>query len=383
MENSKSIIPYEEKPIEKIDEQEQEELRRFAPIKIRKREKWTQVLLRYWKFASMTAAFAVIFFLALGLDMKDDGDEEASDINSDLGVTVSASVTEVPDIEKQLPVFMNESDFDIVLDDYYSDGYSLSNLNGAKILIIHSHNSEYISESISVSDAGKVVSDILNSAGISSVHNTEEHDASGSIGAYDRMRESVLSQLEKDSDIALVIDIHDSDGGLPVTFTVGTGSGFGWEENVRLACAVYSKMDKVSGAVRILPSNLGQSTGVLMLNIGIGSTSANDTESRETVAALARALISILINEDSNTESSFIDNYMKLISLSDDPVSDNIRDIRFSSAENSPEVIILILSEDRYISPWRAYSQMFLYASFTSDEANRASSYLISEGHLS
>ncbi len=295
---SKEIILYEEKPLAEFEEK-QEEIRIFQPERAEKRDKWTSVLLKYWRFAAVTVAFAAIFFAVWQLsDRSAEFPESETSLQPNVTASASPSDTMPPEVEeKHHMTLMNESEFELKLEDYMSGDYSLSHLSQAKILIVHSHNSEYVSESISVAEAGSVIGELLKSAGINVEQCDDIHDAEGNIGAYSRMNESVKEIIAEDPEIAIVIDIHDSDSGLPFTFTVGAESSYGWEENLRLACALYSRINEHSGAMRILPRSIGQNTGVLTLNIGLGGSEFDDSDGRAVIASFAEVLIE-MINGD-------------------------------------------------------------------------------------
>ncbi|MGM9642048.1 MAG: stage II sporulation protein P [Eubacteriales bacterium] len=300
MEN-KDIIPYEEKPIAEIPEEknDDEEIRIYIPEEKAKREAWVNVFLKYWRFASITVAFAAIFLMIVIVNNpKEAGASAPSDITS-TSETTAESIEVVAPPQKEPPMLIDESKIGINADDYISTDYSLSHLQSSKVLIVHSHNSERVSDTVSVSDAGEVISELLNSAGITTLHYTAEHDAEGSIGAYDRMKQSVLQLLKDNPDIALVIDLHDSDSGMPMTLTVGATDEFCWTENLRLAYALYAKTDGIEAAVRLLPKTLGQDTGTLTLNIGISENGTDESAARKLIAQIANALIILFNNNDS------------------------------------------------------------------------------------
>jgi hypothetical protein len=89
----------------------------------------------------------------------------------------------------------------------------------------------------------------------------------------------------------LIIDLHSSDSGSPITFTVGTGSDYGWEENLRAVLAVTEYLDSGEASVRLLPGDLGQNSGVVTLNVGIGGKNFDDTTARSAIASLVNAII--------------------------------------------------------------------------------------------
>jgi len=94
-----------------------------------------------------------------------------------------------------------------------------------QILIIHTHTTEgYLSEESGSCPAdyagrstdqdenivavGDVVAEVLNEAGINTIHITEVFDDPEFSGAYDRAAEAIEAMLKKYSSIEMVIDIH-------------------------------------------------------------------------------------------------------------------------------------------------------------------------------
>ena len=55
---------------------------------------------------------------------------------------------------------------------------------------------------------GQIITDTLNNAGISTIHDTTQHDAESYNGSYERARETISSYLEKYPSIDVVLDIH-------------------------------------------------------------------------------------------------------------------------------------------------------------------------------
>ncbi len=302
---SKELIQYEEKPIAPAPEKEPERIGFYQPQKMKKREEWTKVFLKYWRFAAITAAFAALFLLTAFPYIAAERPASGEDTTASPETTAEDVAVSAP-MPKDPPLFIDEAKSGIDLAEFSDEGYSLAHLSDAKIVIIHSHTSESVSKSQSVSDAGEVISELLVSAGIPVTHIDEEFDSKSSMGAYERMRESALKLIKEDPTVALVIDLHDSDSGMPLTLTVGSSDKFMWRENLRLACAVYAELEGVNGAVRLLPRPLGQDTGVLTLNIGIGSSVTDEETARGLIAAVSSALIEIFNRKDpTETVGSF------------------------------------------------------------------------------
>lgn len=98
------------------------------------------------------------------------------------------------------------------------------NTDSPQVLIYHTHTTEgYMDEDVdyfyesfysrtensdfNVVAVGNKITDILNSKGISTYHDTTIHDATYE-GAYDRSSNSVKQDMEKYKDIKVVLDIH-------------------------------------------------------------------------------------------------------------------------------------------------------------------------------
>ncbi|MBR4033305.1 MAG: stage II sporulation protein P, partial [Clostridia bacterium] len=219
-------------------------------------------------------------------------------------VTTSARPQRIP-----LTV-INESGIDIDIDSYQGSNI-LSSMtqdseNNIRILVVNSHSSEFVSQSISVSDAGIVITRLLQSAGIGTEYCDEEFDKEGRIGAYIMMKEKIKSELTQKPELVLVIDVHSSDSGTPITFTVGTGSDFGWQENLRAALGVIDNLEAIEASVRFLPTDLGQNSGVITLNIGI--CGADDKSAREAISSLVNAIIILYNDNPRSTPGTILNN---------------------------------------------------------------------------
>ena len=305
--DSKEIILYEEKPVI-------ESFAHVDEIKVYDKGKyinWKECFVKYWSFFAVTTAFAAIFLLIYVITNP----EAASDSNyveesfQEIEHEISAAVlpesdddqtTELDDCNHIPPLFVDESMVGIENENEAYADCSLATLFGAaegvKVIIIHSHTSEYVSESLSVISVGEVLSQILTSGGIDTYHCKTIHDADGVLGAYSRMNETLLKLRKEYTEAVVVIDIHDSDSGKPLTYTVGTGFEYGWNENLKLACAMSTYTGEIERVIRTLPGELGQSSGILTLNIGICGKEYSDDEARSVLALLAKALMKICEN---------------------------------------------------------------------------------------
>lgn len=282
------------------------------PIRLlsKRKEKCIGVII-IWKYLTLVIAFITIFFavyiISLG-DTKEDGiptdiinNSENSPKDETDNVTTSARPQRIP-----LTV-INESGIDIDIDSYQGSNI-LSSMtqdseNNIRILVVNSHSSEFVSQSISVADAGIVITRLLQSAGIGTEYCDEEFDKKGRIGAYIMMKEKIKSELTQKPELVLVIDVHSSDSGTPITFTVGTGTDFGWQENLRAALGVIDNLEAIEASVRFLPTDLGQNSGVITLNIGI--CGADDKSAREAISSLVNAII-ILYNDNPRSTPGII-----------------------------------------------------------------------------
>ena len=290
-----NIIEFTEIPLSDTvgDIQESEEIRIYVPPK--RGSSWRKSLFR---FAILTSLFTLAFMLLL--EVYDRRQPPATEVADQYLSNTSTSEETAEDVaydeidEALIPLVINESKVEVELNN--NEEYSLNHLvessSGVKILIVHSHNSESVSQTSSVTDAGEVISQILTSAGIGTYHCTNDHDSDSNIGAYSRMKASVADLIDTYPDAVCVIDIHDSDSGLPITFTVGTDSA-GWNENLLLSKAVCARISDAETALRLLPGALGQDSGLLTLNIGIGGKSFSDEDTRGLIASVSEAIIKI------------------------------------------------------------------------------------------
>ncbi len=292
------VIEFNKQPVS--ESVKREEYREEEPIRIYvppHGAKKRSVLIR---FLITTAVFFVLF-LCLALLIDDRQADGGGATEGHLSTSMTPSTSEADETTYSVPsvvyppTVIDESksgiEINIKNEDYTLHPLMLSS-DGVKVLIVHSHNSEYVSDSLTVTDAGNVISQLLISAGIETYHCVAEHDAEGNIGSYLRMKESVAALIEKHPDTVCVIDIHNSDSGLPVTFTVGT-EGIGWNENFRLAEAVCGKMTEMKTAFRFLPGTLGQNSGILTLNVGLCGKGNSDDEARAAIGTFANAFIEI------------------------------------------------------------------------------------------
>lgn len=280
-----------------IDDNIDDVIKLYMPKKREKNRKIFSFCFRIWRFLAMVTAFFLIYYCLYQLYVKNVA--PAEDIPIAVTPEVTSSVeTEYPS-KPRLPLIINESSFEINVEEYYNEDNHIKfpNGDGIKVLIVNSHSSERVSDSLSVSDLAEDLAKILESRGIGTYFDNTANDDAGTIGAYARMSENIFKLKEKYTEAVIVIDIHDSDSGAPFTFTVGATDGFSWEENLRLACNIYKLMKDTDAVFRFLPTSLGQDSGILTLNIGIGGNLTDDSNARTSLSSFADALSQLLQNE--------------------------------------------------------------------------------------
>ena len=259
-----------------IDNDLDDEIKLYMPKKREKNRKLLSFCFRISRFFIMVIAFFLIYYCLYRLYVKNAvlaEDLPVSAIPEDTSIEETLRIS-----EPRIPLVIDESSFEINLVKYLNeDNYiKIPNGDGIKVLIVNSHSSERVSDSLSASDLGEDLAKILESRGV---------------GTYF----AILK--EKYNEAVIVIDIHDSDSGSPFTFTIGATEDFSWEENLRLACNIYKLMKDTDVMFRFLPTSLGQDTGLLTLNIGIGGNMTDDSAARAMLASFADALSQLLQNE--------------------------------------------------------------------------------------
>ena len=274
-----------------------DEIKLYMPKKREKNRKLLSFCFRICRFFIMVIAFFLIYYCLYRLYVKN------AVLAEDLPAAVIPEDTSIEETlrlsEPRLPLIIDESSFEINLVEYLNeDNYiKFPHGDGIKVLIVNSHSSERVSDSLSASDLGEDLAKILESRGVGTYFDNTSNDESGVIGAYARMSEKIAMLKEKYNEAVIVIDIHDSDSGSPFTFTIGATEDFSWEENLRLACNIYKLMKDNDAMFRFLPTSLGQDTGLLTLNIGIGGNMTDDSAARAMLASFADALSQLLQNE--------------------------------------------------------------------------------------
>jgi hypothetical protein len=251
----------------------------------------------------LVAVFAIIFFLIFTSleNVPDIGNDRFTDTRD--RVTDSEPAGKTDDREasaspvKYVPKIIDESRSNINLADYFTEENGTDHLfisdDNVRILVLHSHLSEEIDETLSVAYAGEVVVQLLSSAGIHAVHCVVEHDAQGRIGAYNRMNATIKEYKEIYPELVLILDIHGSDDGSPFQFEIGASNDYAWKENLRIAATVCSNMNREDVTVRILPQSLGQDSGIVTLGVTLGGNDEGDEFGRELITDLSLGIASL------------------------------------------------------------------------------------------
>ena len=200
--------------------------------------------------------------------------------------------------------------------------FSFADCKNPAVLILHTHTSEgylpsdtaYVTEPIgsltytrdtryNVIAVGKALADALQKKGITAIHCTVMHDASGLSGAYERSAETVKKYLEEYPEICLVIDLHrdavitadgeainavtEVDGKrvaqvMAVVGSDGNGTEYKqWESNLSLALQLRSLLNRQGNLCR--PVSLRNASfyqelapNALLLEIGTSAGTVED-----------------------------------------------------------------------------------------------------------
>lgn len=230
----------------------------------------------------------------------------------------------------------NSTNYNIDLNELCKSKSDISlTLDKPEVLIMHTHTTECFvgnemtgeserttNPSYNMCAVGDVIADTLESYGIKTIHDTTIHDYPSYQGAYTRALETINSQIEKNPDIKVVLDIHRdayiySDGSkLRVASTIngaetaqamivcGTDS-MGlyhpyWKSNLTLAAKVQNAADIMfPGLMR--PINLRRerfnmhvTRGSLLIEIGSNGNTLE--EAKRAGSYIAHALAAALLN---------------------------------------------------------------------------------------
>lgn len=263
------------------------------------RKSYYPAFLGFCKLVSLFLAFAALFYLVF--DDKTPSSNGTSDTTSpdkEVAATPSTTIDIDGGDAAEGFIFLDESAMGIDIHAINTDTYTLSPVikseSEVRVIIMHSHSSERVSADLGVAALGEALCKSLNEAGIAAFHCTDKMDKSGVIGAYNNMK-TRLSELRRSyPKAALVIDLHNSDVGDELTITVGTGDSFGWTENLTLALALCRELNLGEAcALRVLPSAIGQDSGLLSLHLGIGGVEQSEESAIHLLESFVNAFVNI------------------------------------------------------------------------------------------
>lgn len=218
--------------------------------------------------------------------------------------------------------------------------YSIVKNSSPQVLIIHTHatesyfsgNRDYYTDkdltrttdtSKNVVSLGKIVAGKLNAAGISTIHDKTLHDHPSYNDSYPNAAKTITSQIAKNKDIKVVIDIHrdaiasgekdkikltktvNGKSAAQIMLVMGSQSGSvknfpKYLENLKLAVRIQEKLESrypgLARAVSLMPRNYNESltTGSVLIEIG---TDANSLEEAQYSAGLLGNALAELFSE--------------------------------------------------------------------------------------
>ncbi len=216
--------------------------------------------------------------------------------------------------------------------------FKISKVDSPQVLIIHTHTTEtfmttetdYYTDAFSsrtrdsnknMVSVGKIVAEILNGAGIKTLHDTTEHDYPNYTGSYSRAAETITGYLKKYPSIRVVLDLHrdaitsgDTDkvklvteiGGkkaAQVMLVMGSQSGSvtnfpNWKENLKLAVRLQQKIEQkypsLARPLSLMPKNYNESLTAGSLLIEFGTDANTVDEAHYSAELVGNALAELL-----------------------------------------------------------------------------------------
>ena len=252
-------------------------------------------------------------------------------------------VTVPPPTEPERPVFSEQDATRISITAGFSYTADLASLmtkpltwdltgDAPKVLIVHSHGSESyqptgtyqettayhtLNTDYNMISIGNQVTEILDAAGISVIHDTTLHDNPSYNASYNNSRASVQAYLEKHPSICLVLDLHrdsieDEDGNqiaqtvfaegqtlAPLMLVVGTDYGGlthpDWQENLALALKLQTQLEDICPGIcrninlRTQRFNQDLSPGAMLVEVGASGNTRQ--QALASAQVLAQAII--------------------------------------------------------------------------------------------
>ena len=254
-------------------------------------------------------------------------------------------VTVPPPTEPERPVFSEQDATRISITAGFSYTADLGALitkpltwdltgDAPKVLIVHSHGSESyqpngnyqettayhtLNTDYNMISIGNQVTEILDAAGISVIHDTTLHDNPSYNASYNNSRASVQAYLEKHPSICLVLDLHrdsieDEKGNqvaqtvfaegqtlAPLMLVVGTDYGGlthpDWQENLALALKLQTQLEDICPGIcrninlRTQRFNQDLSPGAMLVEVGASGNTRQ--QALASAQVLAEAVISL------------------------------------------------------------------------------------------
>lgn len=214
--------------------------------------------------------------------------------------------------------------------------YKIEKNNSPQVLIMHTHTTEsFMTEdrdyytdldlsrttdsSKNMINLGNIVADKLNSAGITTLHDTTLHDYPAYSGSYNRSAKTVTSYLKKYPSIKIVLDLHrdaiaqnDTDKvkitaeiegrkAAQVMLVMGAQSGSvknfpNWKENLKLAIRLQQNLEvmypSLARSISLVSKNYNQSLSSGSMLIEIGTDGNTLEEVSYSAELLGNALVS-------------------------------------------------------------------------------------------
>ena len=234
----------------------------------------------------------------------------------------------------------NNTDLQINLKDFVNGklGFDIEKNGKPQVLILHTHatesylrhNENYYTDTdlsrttdneYNMVALGKIIADKLNSAGITTLHDTTQHDYPSYSESYSRAAETIGNYTEKYPSIKIVIDLHrdaiaandtdkvkltteiDGKSAAQIMLVMGSQSGSvtnfpNWRENLKLATKLQQTVEimypSLARSIHFMSKNYNESltTGSMLIEIGTDGNTLD--EAKYSAELLSNALISLL-----------------------------------------------------------------------------------------
>lgn len=294
---------------------------------------FSQIFPEYEKSEPMIPA------LPEGNTVKNDGEKESG--NSSLPIRVCDLSTNA---ENGLSL-TNETSYAPDLSELLGRDLPSGKSSSPKVLVYHSHATEGYVDSAGTgfrtSDPennmvaiGKVITKVLESAGIDTVHLTELFDKDDWSASYDNSNAAVKKVLAEDPDVQYVLDIHrdcignETDGYVSAKTTVqgkdtaqlmfvcGTdegGSGHTqWRDNlsfaVRLQASLHDKCETLMRPINLRRASFYQDTAPCALILECGTCANTMEEAKRSAVIFAAALADYITGKESAVDTKALIN---------------------------------------------------------------------------